>query len=758
MDGRLSRAVRHGVLILLVTILLELLGACASLGATSESDPPPPIQLLPQTPEQVVSQFLEAWGKHDYGTMYALLSPESQSLYPSSVFTTTYENDDAVIGTESVSFTVRGSEQQGLTTIINYDATVASSFYGQIDDPGRVMRLTQSPNGWRVAWSRMDIFDGLAPTVVLEEVKVRQPRGNIYDRNGQLLVESGGTVVSVLIQRSNFPDDAACLDTLTRVFRVSYRDLSGLFDFYGSGFLFPLGDLDPDVYAINEQEMIDNCAIQSFTRETRRYVGHGALAHVTGAIAQIQGPELEFWRSKGYASDDLIGNSGIERQYEEVLAGEPERVLRMREPGGSIVRELARVSGTLPQDITLTIDRDLQLTVAQALSDAFNYASASWAEEGRSLGGGVVVLDVHSGAVLAMASYPTYDPGIFNPDTSIYLVGEYILNLQTDPRRPFFNRAIQEQYSPGSTFKIVTETTALAENIVQPDDVFYCDLTWDGSQYGDTLDVRYDWRSFEQGDRRHPTGDVTPELALASSCNPFFYQMGALLFRQRGPTTLMDYARRMGLGSATGLDLDTPPEATGQIPPIRAVDEAISSAIGQGNVQVTILQMARMVAGIANGGTLYRPYVVQQVGDAEAVEPRIASEMDISEAVLDVVRSAMCDVTTDTTYGTAWFVFGDPSSNIPSTPYIPCGKTGTAQVGRPEPHGWFVAYAPKDDPQIAIVAMIENSREGSETSAPIVRRVLDYYFQVPPELVAAYPGWWTAPYNPLPIPEGSTGG
>ncbi|MCA9906931.1 MAG: hypothetical protein KC547_23910, partial [Anaerolineae bacterium] len=146
MDGRLSRAVRHGVLILLVTILLELLGACASLGATSESDPPPPIQLLPQTPEQVVSQFLEAWGKHDYGTMYALLSPESQSLYPSSVFTTTYENDDAVIGTESVSFTVRGSEQQGLTTIINYDATVASSFYGQIDDPGRVMRLTQSPN------------------------------------------------------------------------------------------------------------------------------------------------------------------------------------------------------------------------------------------------------------------------------------------------------------------------------------------------------------------------------------------------------------------------------------------------------------------------------------------------------------------------------------------------------------------------------------------------------------------------------------
>ncbi|MBE0689997.1 MAG: hypothetical protein IH587_07745, partial [Anaerolineae bacterium] len=576
MNGRLSGTTQHRALAFLVMLLFSLLGACASLSTTPGSDSQPGIQLLPQAPEQVASAFWEAWGRHDYAAMYALLSPESQSLYPDSVFTTTYENDDAVIGTEAIDFAVHDTLQQGVTTVITYDLTIQSSFYGQIDDPGRTIRLTQSPNGWRIAWSRMDIFDGLAPTVVLEEVTVRQPRGNIYDREGRLLVEENGTVVTVSIQRSNFPDDAACLDTLTRVFRISYRDLDDLFDFYGSGFLFPIGDLDPDVYAVNEQEMANNCAIQSFTRETRRYAGHGALAHVTGAIAQIQGPELEFWRSKGYASDALVGNSGIERQYEEVLAGEPERVLRLREPGGSIVREIARVSGTGPQDITLSIDLDLQTTVAQALSDAFNYASASWAEEGRSPGGGVVVLDVNTGAVLAMASYPTYDPGIFNPDTSIYLVGEYILSLQTDPRQPFFNRTIQEQYPPGSTFKIITTTAALAENIIQPDDNFFCDLTWDGSQYGDTLAERFDWRSLEQGDGRHPTGDVTPELALASSCNPFYYQMGALLFRQRGPTTLMDYARRMGLGSPTGLDLETPQEVSGQIPPIRAVDEAIS--------------------------------------------------------------------------------------------------------------------------------------------------------------------------------------
>jgi penicillin-binding protein 2 len=219
----------------------------------------------------------------------------------------------------------------------------------------------------------------------------------------------------------------------------------------------------------------------------------------------------------------------------------------------------------------------------------------------------------------------------------------------------------------------------------------------------------------------------------------------------------MDYARRMGLGSITGFDLTTPAEAGGQLPPVRAVDQAISSAIGQQDVQVTILQMARMVAGIANGGTLYRPYVVQQVGDDPPTEPQVMAQMGINDDVLQVVRDGMCDVTTDTTYGTAWFVFGDPSNSVPSTPYIPCGKTGTAQTGR-EPHGWFVAFAPQDDPQIAIAVMIENSREGSETAAPIVRRILDSYFQVSPELVASYPGWWTESYVPLPIPEGSTGG
>jgi penicillin-binding protein 2 len=446
--------------------------------------------------------------------------------------------------------------------------------------------------------------------------------------------------------------------------------------------------------------------------------------------------------------------SGIERQYEEVLAGEPERILRIREPGGAIVREVARVSGRTPQDIRLTVDLGLQNATAQALADAYNYAAPNWAEAGRSGGAGVAILDVNTGEVLALSSWPTYDPGIFNPDTPLFLVGEYILSLRNDPRRPFFNRAIQEQYPPGSTFKIITTTAALAEGVWGADEIFTCGLRWEGRAFGDSLAERFDWRVLEED--REPAGDIIPMQALASSCNPFYYQMGALLYR-RGPSVLMDYARRMGLGAATGIDLNNPPEAPGQIPPIRGTDDAITTAIGQGNVAVSILQMAHTVAGIANGGALYRPYVVAQVGEQAPRTPQLDSEMGISEAVLAEVREGMCLVTTDTTYGTAWFVFGDPEFNVPSTPYVPCGKTGTAQTGR-EPHGWFVAFAPQDDPQIAIAVMVENSREGSETAAPIVRRILDYYFQSPPELVAAYPGWWSETYVPLPIPEGTTGG
>jgi penicillin-binding protein 2 len=313
---------------------------------------------------------------------------------------------------------------------------------------------------------------------------------------------------------------------------------------------------------------------------------------------------------------------------------------------------------------------------------------------------------------------------------------------------------VQQQYFPGSTFKIITTAAALSEgSFSEPS--FFCDLTWDGRQkYGDTASPRLDWRNYEpeDSDYKNAAGEITAWQALAASCNPFFYEMGARLF-QKNPDALVNYARNLGLGSATGIG--ALPEVGGNLPLPTAVEQGINEAIGQGGIQVTILQMARMVASIANGGILYRPYIVQQVGGTDGVlpsfqaSPQAIGNNGLSAETMGVIRQGMCAVTTDTTYGTAWFVFEE-------TGYTVCGKTGTAQSGRREPYGWFVAFAPADKPQIAVAAMVEFSREGSETAAPIVRRFLDVYFNQP---IYGFPQWWNNnTYVPLEIPDNATGG
>jgi cell division protein FtsI/penicillin-binding protein 2 len=437
------------------------------------------------------------------------------------------------------------------------------------------------------------------------------------------------------------------------------------------------------------------------------------------------------------------------------LSGQAEKVLRITSSSGVTLRELGGKQGTDPQSITLTIDRDLQAATARALVSAFNYAEHNWAAPGISPGAGAVVLDVKTGAILALASYPFFDPNIFNPDSPIENRGVAVSEVYGDTRQPLRNRAIQEQYFPGSTFKIITLSAALSEKVM-PEPTFYCDLTWDGRiKYGDTASPRFDWRKFEpaDSDKRFAAGDLTAPQALTASCNPFFYEMGARLFN-KNPDALVGYARQLGLGGSTGID-NVFGEASGSLPSPTAVEQGINEAIGQGGIQVTMLQMARMVASIANNGTLYKPFIVQKVGGDNGAKPImeaapvVVGDNGLSDTVMATVRQGMCAVTTDTKIGTAYFDFYD-------TNFITCGKTGTAQSGRREPYGWFVAFAPADNPQIAVAVMVEYSREGSETAGPIARRILDSYFG---QKLYPYPGWWfDNQYVPLEIPDNATGG
>ncbi len=755
----------------LVTLGILALAACGGVTLTGSSESGAPVIQLATSPADTVRAFLDAWNSLNYQAMYTQLSSQSQGLTTFAVFQAIYGEADKTLGTKGVTYTIRDTREQGSTAAVSYDASIQSSIFGSIDDTWRVMRVVRAAdNTWRVAWSTMDIINGYASGTRLSVESQRPPRGNIYDRSGQVMVQQDGDVIELYAARQDIPDEGRCVDLLSVLLRRTRADLTELLGSYNPETVIPLGDIDPNIYQSRESELINTCAIRTNSRTTRSYIGHGIATHLIGYVGSIPTDELQTYVDNGYASSDLVGLAGVEKVYETELAGRSQRVLRIIEPGGMTIRELAGSSGQPAHDVKLTLDLNLQWTAAQALSDAYNAASGNWAAPEHSPGGAAVVIDVNTGAILALASYPTFDPGIFNPDTPIFEVGQYISSLLSAANSPFSNRATQEQYSPGSTFKIVTLAATAQEGIFKPGDMFECVMEWQGQEYGDSQAVRFDWRQFEVEENHFATGPVTMAEALTASCNPFFYQMGAELFNRRGASTLEDYARRMGLGRATGLGAVVT-EANGTLPLLTSPDQAISAAIGQLDTQVTAIQMARMVAGVANGGTLYKPYVVSQVGGEEgsapifSAQPEVVSSMGLSQSTIDILHEGMCAVTSSAhvnrvngkPLGTAWFVFDEAApEGTGVAPYTVCGKTGTAQTARPEPNGWFVAFAPADNPQIAVAVVTQYSREGSETSAPIARRILDAYFNAPQ---APWPWWWSNnPYVALSIPEGSTGG
>lgn len=711
------------------------------------------------SPEGVVSIFLEAWNDADYETMYRYLHPESQNLYPRPVFDNRYTAVQEVIGLTGVAFTIQNTTLQGESAAVTYDVVLESGIFETIEDPGRLMRLVRTPNGWRIAWSSMDIFAALAgDDVSLRVDSVPQERAIIYDREGRPLAYPGSTVALYTAPR-DILDQNECINLVARLTRQSVITLGQRLSGLNPESIFFLTEMDPTVYQENQEDLLFTCGIDPDLRTFesaphRVYYGGTAMAHAVGYIGPIQAELLADYQSRGYGIGDLVGLDGIEEDYNDTLSGRPQRTLRIVDSTGLILREIARTEGTPPTSVTLTLDRELQLITVQALSDAFNFARPDWGDPNISTGGAVVILNVKTGEILAMASYPLINPNYFLEDSAVENRGVLLQQLVADGREPLRNRAVSEQQSPGSTFKIITLAAALNEGLTSANEIFNCELYWDGRAYGDTLERRADWRV---ADEMEAAGEITPAQALMSSCNPFFWQFGARMYNEVGPSTLTQYAQRMGLTRAFGIEGWR--EAVGEVLTPGAADAAINEAVGQGNVTVPPLQMAAMTAGVANDGIIYKPYLVRQIGGmngealVETNTPEVWNDMNFEPGVIDTIKEGMCGVTTNEDYGTAYIRFGDVDAEFhPPAPYSICAKTGTAQTGR-YPNAWFVAYTPADDPELAIAVMVEQSLEGSQVSAPIVRRILDDYYQVPR---AEFPDWWgdEFPYSPLPAVEG----
>lgn len=468
--------------------------------------------------------------------------------------------------------------------------------------------------------------------------------------------------------------------------------------------------------------------------QRRRYLYGPRAAHVLGFLNEISSRELEEGREDGYRPGDMIGRRGLERAWEGTLRGrdgtEPVVVdAKGREQGEALADALLGVERrVVPQaghSLVLSLDADLQRA----------------AEEGfLGQAGSAIVLEAQTGFVLAMASFPAYDPNLVTGRGSAAVRRA----MNEDPNRPWGNKAIQDHYAPGSTFKAVTALAGLRAGRIHEHTHKNCPGYF---RLGSAS-----WRCYN----RSGHGPIALLKALQYSCDTYFYSLGYEL----GPDALADTARLMGFGAPTGIGIDR--EIPG-IMPDRAYYErrlgayspglVVNTSIGQGDVTVTPLQLAVAYASIANGGRVFRPQLVREVRDAEGAvvtrfQPELRATLDADARYLDIVLESLAHVTEEG--GTAAGLYSrkdmpEVSAWLRTSGVKLGGKTGTAQVVRlakhiahvdPEAvayarrdHAWFVGLVPADKPELVIVVMTEHGGFGGSMSAPVAARLAMTWYE-----------------------------
>jgi penicillin-binding protein 2 len=595
-------------------------------------------------------------------------------------------------------------------------------------------------------------------------VWLEAPRGRILDRNGVELVKNRPSL-AVGLRRDDLRDAKirqAVVARLGRLLKIPTRDINKrLFDKRISPYRPAIVATDVSEQAIFEiREHAERYpGAETLVLPVRTYPMGTLAAHVLGYVGETTEGELDRLRDKGYRLGDSIGRTGIEKTYEQYLRGTAGIDKLEVNSSGIVLRSLGAQEAVPGSDVMLSLDAEVQKVAEEALVLGIQRArSRIFPETGESFrapAGGVVVLNAQTGEVVAMASYPTFDPSKFvggvDPDYWKFLNAE-------DNHFPLLNRALQSAYPPGSTFKPFMASAALETGAMSPGSTLPCPGQFD---FGDR--TFHNWRG--------GSGNISLAQALVESCDTVFYQLGRNWWlkernaEQAGHAvyeTMQDFARRFGLGRLSKIDL--PNEEDGRVPgreyrrhiyelnKVRWCDEyrrtkdpvyedlcergylwrggdAINMSIGQGDVIATPLQMALGYAALANGGNVLRPHVGLKIiapdGTVrQVVKNQVTSKVKISSADLGYVQRALEQVALR---GTAVFPFrGWPLDRIPVG-----AKTGSAEIAGKQPFSWFAAYAPADKPKYVVVSVVEQAGFGSQVSGPVVRRIMDQLFGLP---------------------------
>ena len=576
---------------------------------------------------------------------------------------------------------------------------------------------------WFLQIQHGEDYSRLAENNRVRHLEIAAPRGIISDRKGREIVTNRPSFNVVWVRENNRLDDDL-IKQVAGILGVDVMDLiAKIRNMAGTPGHIPIRlaeDINWEKVAYIENNRMNLPGIR-IEVVPRRVYHHGNLAsHVIGYLAQISRERLQAAEPGIYRGGDLVGKMGLEWLREEDLRGEKGRHYMEVNALGFEQRNLKGIEPLPGNDLQLTIDIDLQLAAEKAMRN----------EESGAMAGAVVAVEVNTGRMLVLASAPTLEidkfiGGISHKDWQEMLDSPYF---------PLINKLVQGQYSPASTYKMVVALAGLSAGVITPESVVYCPGHY---RFGNR--TYHCWK-------RSGHGAVALEEALAKSCDVYFYQVGQRL----GVDRIAKYARLFGLGRKTGIEMEY--EKSGLIPTAEwkkrergqswQEGETLSVAIGQGFNLVTPVQLAFMTAMIANGGTLYKPGLVDIVTDPdgnviESFEPEVVSRITGQGRNLRLVRQGMV-ATVEDRNGTGH------RARLSELGITVAGKTGTAQVVRLKKfqhlkdedvpykfrdHALFVAFAPAENPEIAVAVIVEHGIKGGAVAAPVARDVLEAYFK-----------------------------
>jgi len=697
------------------------LTSCGSGGVSvfpTATSLPPPIVTVASAPDPTLTltAYLDAFKADDYNAMYGALSKVTRDSITLEDFAKRNRDSLNEMSAGSFDYEVTSSLVNPYSSEIAYKVTYHTALVGDLQRD-IIAKLILEGDQWKINWDDSLILPELAGGNVLKMNYSVPSRGNIYDRNGDVIAAQTDAYAFYVIPGNVTEESLGVLISQAWLLcGISPDVLSEQIFNTPAQYPIPLCEASEQ-----ESERIRNiypAGLEWRTYNSRFYFQQGAGSNIVGYTQQFPAEEFEKYRRLGYQGDERVGRDGIELWAEDYLSGTHGGELYVINPTtGAIVTKVGESAPKPADSVYLTIDRNLQFYAEEAI-------------EGFT--GAVVVLERDTGRVLAMATSPGYDSNIFAPDNPNGST-EYSDLLQLN--QPFLNRATQGQYPLGSVFKVITMAAGMESGLFEAATTYDCKYDW--TELNDQ--PRYDWTYQHCQDRLAagkecdtsdsvPSGLLTLSESLMRSCNPFFWHVGYTLYQNNRPNDIANMARAFGLGQLTGIEQI--PEQPGQIVDPPTVLDVVNQAIGQGEVQVTPLQVARFIAALGNGGSLYRPQLVEKIVPVEGAAVQIfkpeanAAPLPIQPFRLQLIQEAMISVVKNPR-GTAAFRLRGLTIPV-------AGKTGTAESGSGLPHAWFAGYTMASEstnlPDIAIAVILENQGEGSDYAAPVFKRIVETYY------------------------------